>query len=79
MRVAGRLLGWALAAATFARVADEFVVCGGRLSDVMNGSHEVCMVVSRGMMSLGNFLSSEVAGRSRVALRISIGRFGGKF
>jgi hypothetical protein len=29
------------------------------------------MVVSRGVVSLGSFLSSEVAGRSRVALRVS--------
>jgi len=66
-----RLLGRALAAATFARMACEFVVCGGRLSGVMNGSHEVCMVVSRGVVSLGSFLSSEVAGKSRVALWVS--------
>jgi len=29
------------------------------------------MVVSRGVVSLGSFLSSVVAGRSRVALRVS--------
>jgi hypothetical protein len=29
------------------------------------------MVVSRGVVSLGSFLSSEVAGRIRVALRVS--------
>jgi hypothetical protein len=71
MCVAVRLLGRAFAAAAFARVAYKFVVCGGRLSGVLNGSPEVCMVVSRGVMSLGSFPSSEVAGRSRVALRVS--------
>ncbi len=50
-------------------MAWEFVVYGGRLSGLMNCSHEVCMVVSRGVVSLGSFLSSVVAGRSRVALR----------
>ena len=44
---------------------------GGRLSVVMYRSHEVCMVVSSGVVSLGSFLSSVVAGRSRVALRVS--------
>ena len=70
MCVAGRLLGRALVAEAFARVAYEFVVCGGRLSGVMNWSHEVCMVTSRGVVSFGSFLSSEVVGRSEVALRI---------
>ncbi len=37
----------------------------------MNSVHEVCMVVSRGVMSLGSFLCSVVAGRSSVALRVS--------
>jgi hypothetical protein len=37
----------------------------------MNYSHEVCMVVSRGVVSLGRFLRSEVAGRSNMALRVS--------
>ena len=37
----------------------------------MNFSQEVCMVVSRGVISLGSFLCSVVAGRSRVALRVS--------
>ena len=44
---------------------------GERLSGVMNCSHEVCMVVSRGVVSLGRFLSSVVDERSKVALRIS--------
>ena len=46
-------------------------MCGERLSGFMNYSHEVCMVVSRGVVSLGSFLSSEIAGRTRVALRVS--------
>ncbi len=46
-------------------------MCGGRLSGVINCFHEVCMVVSRGKLSVGNFLSSVVAGRSKVALRVS--------
>ena len=44
---------------------------GGRSSVVMYCSHELCMVVSRGVVSLGSFLSSVVAGRSRVAQRVS--------
>ena len=44
---------------------------GGRLSGVINCSHEMCMVVSRGVVSLGSFLSSVVAGRNKVALRVS--------
>ena len=35
-------------------------------------SHEVCMVVSRGVVSLGSFLCFVVAGRSSVALRVSV-------
>ncbi len=46
-------------------------MCGGRLSVVMNFSHEACMVVSRGLVSLGSFLSSVFDERSKVALRIS--------
>ena len=37
----------------------------------MNCSHEVCTVVSGGVLSLGSFLSSVVAGRSKVAVRVS--------
>ena len=44
---------------------------GGRLSGVINCFHEGCMVVSRGVVFEGNFLSSVVVGRSRVALRVS--------
>ena len=46
-------------------------MCGRRLSGVMNCSHEVCMMVSRGVVSLGSFLCFVVVGRSRVALRVS--------
>ncbi len=46
-------------------------MCVGRLSDVINCFHEVCMVMSRGVLSEGSFLSSVDAGRSRVALRVS--------
>ena len=38
----------------------------------MNFSQEVCMAVSRGVVSLGSFLCSVVAGRSCVALRVSM-------
>ena len=44
---------------------------GGRLSVAINCFHDVCMVVSRGVLSVGNFLSSVVAGRRRGALRVS--------
>jgi len=71
MCVAGRLLVVALGIVTFIRLAYEFVVRGGRLSGVINCSHEECMVVSRGVVSEGNFLNSVDAGRSRVALRVS--------
>jgi hypothetical protein len=47
-------------------------VCGERLSGMMNFSHEACTGVSRGVLvSLGSFLSSVVAGRIKVALRVS--------
>ena len=46
-------------------------MCGGRLSYVMNFSHEACMVVSRGVVSLGSFLRCVVAEKSKVALRVS--------
>ena len=38
----------------------------------MNFSQEVCMVVSRGVVSLGSFLCSVVANSSSVALRVSM-------
>ncbi len=43
----------------------------GRLSGVIYFFHEVCTVVSSGVLSVGNFLSSVAAGRSRVALKVS--------
>ena len=46
-------------------------MCAGRLSGGMDLVHEVCMVVSRGVVSLGNFLCLVVAGRSSVARRVS--------
>jgi hypothetical protein len=38
---------------------------------LINCKHEACMMVNRGIVSLGSFLSSEEAGRSRVTLRES--------
>ena len=72
MCVAGRLLGLVLAAEAFIRVAEEFGLCGRRLSGVMNFSQDVCMVVSRGVVSLGSFMCFVVARRSSVALRVSM-------
>ncbi len=43
----------------------------GRLSGEMNLIQEVCVVVSRGLVSLCNFLCSVVAGKSSVARRVS--------
>ena len=43
----------------------------GKLSGVMNFIQEVCMVVIRGVVSLGSFLCYVVAGRSSVALKVS--------
>ncbi len=61
----------ALGIVAFIRLAYEFVVCGGRLSGVIYYFHEACMVVSRGVVSEGSFLSSVDAWRRRVALRVS--------
>ncbi len=68
---AGRLLDVMVEVVVFIRLAWEFSLCVGRLSGVMNVIQEVCMVVSRGVVSLGKFLCSVVAGRSSVALRVS--------
>ena len=38
---------------------------------MMDFSHEVCVVVSRDVVSLGSFLSFVVVGKSEVALRVS--------
>ena len=46
-------------------------MCGDRLPGVINCFHDACMVVSRGVVSLRNFLSSVVVGRSKVDLRVS--------
>ena len=46
-------------------------MCEGRLSGVMNFIREVCMVVSRGVVSLSTFLCYVLAGSSSVALRVS--------
>ena len=43
----------------------------GRWSGGMNFIHEACMVVIRGVVSLGSFLCSVGAGRSTVALSVS--------
>ena len=72
MCVAGRLLEDALTTGAFIRLAYVFAVCGGRLSGMINFSHEACKVVSRGVISLGTFPSSVVDGKSKVALRISM-------
>ncbi len=53
------------------RLAWEFGLCEGMLSGVMNFIHEVRIVVRRGVVSLGSFLCSMVAGRSSVALRVT--------
>ncbi len=42
-----------------------------RLSGLMNFIHDVCMVVSWGLVSLRSFLCSVLEGSSRVALRVS--------
>jgi hypothetical protein len=39
---------------------------------VVDFSQEVCMVVSRSVVSVDSFLCSVVAGRSSVAIRVSI-------
>ncbi len=41
------------------------------LSGLMYVCHDVCMAVSRGVVSLGSFLCSVVEGRSRVARSVS--------
>ncbi len=46
-------------------------MCEDRLSGLMNFIQEVCMVVSRGVVSLGSFLCSVIAGRTSVTLRVS--------
>ena len=69
MCVAGRLVG--LPFAVFIKMAYEFGLCEGRSSGAMNFIQEERIVVSRGVVSLGSFLCSVVAGRSSVALWVS--------
>ena len=45
---------------------------GGRLSGLINYFHEACMVMSRGVVFEGSFLSSVDAERRRVALDVSM-------
>jgi hypothetical protein len=71
MCVSGPLLVKALGIVVLIRLSYEFVVWGGRLSGVMNCFHEAFMVVSRGVVSEGSFLSHLDARRKRVALRVS--------
>ena len=42
-----------------------------KLSGLMYLCHDVCMVVRRGVVSLGSFLCSVLEGRSRVARSVS--------
>jgi hypothetical protein len=72
MCVAGRLFGFMVAVEVFVKLAYEFGLREGKLSGVMTSVQEVCMGMSRGVLSLGSFLCSVVVGRSIVALRVSI-------
>ena len=54
MCVAGRLFG--LTFAVFIKLAYEFGLCEGRVSGVMTFTQEVCMMVSKGVVSLSSFL-----------------------
>jgi hypothetical protein len=68
--------GWAFVSGgvksgSFHQVGIGVCCVWGRLLGVINCIHEVCMVVSRGVLSVGSFLSYVVAARSRVALRVS--------
>ncbi len=71
MCVAGRLFGLMVAVEVFIKLAYEFGLCEGKLSDVRNSVQEVCMVMSRDVLSLGSFLCTVVAGSSSVALQVS--------
>ncbi len=46
-------------------------MCGGKLSGLMYVCQDVCMMVSRGVESLGSFLCSVVEGKRRVARSVS--------
>jgi hypothetical protein len=69
--VAGRLYGLMVPVEVFIKLAYGFGLCEGMLSDVMNSFQKVCMVVSRGVLSLGSFLCYVVVGSSSVALSVS--------
>ena len=71
MCVAGSLFGVTFAVAALIKLAYELGLCEGKLSGVMNFIQYMCMVVSKGVVSLGSFLCSMVTGRSSVALRMS--------
>ena len=71
MCVAGRLFGLTVVVEVFISLAKKFGLCEGRLSGMMNFIQEVCMVVSKGVVSLGSFLCSVVASSSSLALRVS--------
>jgi hypothetical protein len=72
MCVSGRLLvEVALPVDAFIRLAWSLSCVGEGLSGVKNFSHEACMVVSRGVVSFGSYLSSIFAGRSKVDLSVS--------
>ena len=43
----------------------------GKVSVLMYFSHDVCMLVCWGVVSLGSFLCSVVEGRRRMALKVS--------
>ena len=47
-------------------------MCDGRSPGFRNGSQEGRIIVEKGVVFLGRFLSSEEAGSSRVALRESM-------
>ena len=55
----------------FIRLEKEVCLCVGKLSGLMYVCHDACIVVSRGVVSLGSFLCSVVVGRRRVALSVS--------
>ena len=71
MCVAGRLFVVTFAVVALIKFAYEYGLCEGKLSGAMNFIQEVCMVVSRVVVSLGSFLCSVLVGRSSVALRVS--------
>jgi len=65
------LFGVTFAVAALIKLAYAVGLCEDKLSVVMNFIQEVCMVVIRGVVSLGSFLYYVVAGRSSLVLRVS--------